>query len=161
VLALSKQRIMKRNQKEILREIKITYSSGKKFDDLPSITGSKDAVQVFRTLWPPTLELREECYVLYLNRSNRAFGWLLVSIGGISGTVVDPRLIFSTALKCNAVSFVMAHNHPSGNLQPSENDKVNTAKMVEAGKFLELSLLDHIILTKEGHFSFADEGLIS
>lgn len=102
----------------------------------------------------------EEFKVLLLTRSNQVIGIVPISQGGISGTVADPKLIFAAALKSSASSLILAHNHPSGNLKPSEADIRLTRKMKEAGQFLDLPVRDHIILTQEGHFSFADEGLL-
>ena len=96
----------------------------------------------------------------YLNRANAVLACFQVSTGGITGTVADPRLIFTAALKVNAVSLILAHNHPSGNLFPSTADQELTIKIKEAGKFLEIKLLDHIILSSDGYCSFADEGLL-
>ena len=97
---------------------------------------------------------------MLLNRANKVLGIYPVSKGGVSGTLVDPKLIFSVALKCNASSIILAHNHPSGNLFPSENDKELTQKLKSAGNFLDIKVLDHLIITPEGYFSFADEGLL-
>jgi DNA repair protein RadC len=83
-----------------------------------------------------------------------------VSSGGVTGTVADPKLIFVAALKANACAIVISHNHPSGNLKPSQQDEQLTQKINQAGKFLDIKLLDHIIVTSEGYYSFADEGLI-
>ncbi len=124
------------------------------------ITSALDAEKVFRNIWSPSIELREECYALFLNRANRVLGWYLISIGGSAGTVVDPKIIFSTALICKAQGIIMAHNHPSGNTQPSAADLDLTKKLVEAAKLLEIGFLDHLILTKKHFYSFADEGLI-
>lgn len=104
------------------------------------------------------MEFREECYMLLLNRANQVLGWFRVSEGGVAGTILDPRLIFGIALKCNAVGVILAHNHPSGNLKPSGADISQTKRLVEGGKLLEISVLDHLILTSEGYYSFADEG---
>jgi DNA repair protein RadC len=104
--------------------------------------------------------LREEFYILLLNRANRIYGYYLLSQGGTSGTVVDPKLIFSIALKCNAHGIILAHNHPSGNTKPSEADIQITKKVKEGGKLLEIDVLDHIILTSDSYLSFADEGLM-
>ncbi|MBY0479719.1 MAG: JAB domain-containing protein, partial [Chitinophagaceae bacterium] len=82
------------------------------------------------------------------------------STGGVTGTVADPRLIFTAALKLNASILILAHNHPSGNLNPSEADKSITTKIAAAAKFLDLQVNDHIIVTTESYFSFADEGLV-
>jgi DNA repair protein RadC len=106
------------------------------------------------------MELKEEFYILLLNRANRVKGWYKVSEGGTAGTVVDPKLIFSTALKCHASSIILSHNHPSGNVKPSEEDLKLTKKLTEGGKLLEIAVLDHLILTSEEYLSFADEGLL-
>lgn len=144
-----------------LAEIKISYTA--KYDKKAKrkLTCSKDAVDLFREIWlPETIELRESMYVLLVNRSNYVLGWFILSLGGVSGTVSDPKLIFSTALKCVASSLIIAHNHPSGNTKPSASDIQLTKNLVEGGRLLEISVLDHIILTAESFYSFADEGLI-
>jgi DNA repair protein RadC len=87
-------------------------------------------------------------------------GVYCVSKGGVAGTVVDPKLIFAAALKANSTSMILCHNHPSGNLQPSQSDVSLTKKLVQAGEFMELKVVDHIIMTTERYFSFADEGMI-
>ncbi len=144
-----------------LAEIKISYTTNVKDADRPKVTSSRDCVALFREIFPlEQIELREAFYILLLNRANKVLGFLRLSEGGISGTVADPRLIFSTALKANACSVILAHNHPSGNTQPSAADVQLTKNISEGGKILEITVLDHIILTKESHFSFADEGLL-
>jgi DNA repair protein RadC len=97
---------------------------------------------------------------MFTNRANKVLGIFELSTGGVSGTVADPKLIFAAALKVAASGLILSHNHPSGNLQPSQADIDLTRKIKEAGKLLEIQLLDHIILTTEGYYSFADEGLI-
>lgn len=143
-----------------LAEIKVAYSTKIKFRDMEKITSSRDSESMLRKIWSSHLELREEFYLLLLNRANKVIGWHCISQGGISSTVVDIRLIFSIALKCVASGIIVAHNHPSGNLQPSEADIALTKKINEAGKLLDITLLDHIILTNESCYSFADEGLL-
>jgi DNA repair protein RadC len=143
-----------------LAEIKVTYQPKTKYSEMASITCSSDAEQVFRKLWSDAIEFKEEFYILLLNKANRVKGWYKVSEGGVSGTVVDPKIIFSIALKCQACAIIMAHNHPSGNPKPSETDIALTKKIKEGGKLLEISVLDHLILTTESFYSFADEGVI-
>jgi DNA repair protein RadC len=143
-----------------LAEIKVTYSSKVKFSEMRPIVTSKDADEIFRSIWSDGMEFREEFYMLLLNRANRVKGWYRVSEGGTTGTVVDPKIVFSVALKCNACGIVIAHNHPSGNTQPSSQDIDLTKKLVTAGKVLEISVLDHLIITFEKFRSFADEGLM-
>jgi DNA repair protein RadC len=97
---------------------------------------------------------------MLLNRANKILRIFTVSTGGVAGTVADPKVIFATALKGNASSIILAHNHPSGNLKPSEADRQLTNRLTQAGKLLDISVLDHLIITAEEYFSFADEGLI-
>ena len=98
--------------------------------------------------------------VLYLNRAGRIKNFGIISQGGITGTIADPRIIFKKALEEEAVSIILCHNHPSGSLRPSRADEELTLKIREGGKYLDIKLLDHIIVGDEGYFSFADEGRI-
>ena len=106
------------------------------------------------------MDYREEFLVLCLNRANKVLGFSKIGQGGISGTVADPKVIFQVALKANASSIILAHNHPSGNCKPSTNDVELTKKIQSAGKFLDLTVLDHIILSSDSYLSFADTGFI-
>jgi DNA repair protein RadC len=143
-----------------LSEIHVTYKSKVKFSDMRTVATSKDAEEAFRSVWSNGMEFREEFYILLLNRANRIIGWYRVSEGGTTGTVVDPKIIFSIALKCHACGIMLAHNHPSGNTTPSIQDIDLTKKVVAGGKLLEISVLDHLIITSEKFLSFSDEGLI-
>ncbi|MGB8193428.1 MAG: DNA repair protein RadC [Chitinophagaceae bacterium] len=98
--------------------------------------------------------------VLFLNQGNRINHFEILSTGGITSTVADPRIVFKKALLENAVSIILCHNHPSGSLKPSRSDIELTRNIIEAGKYLDIQLLDHIIVSEEGYYSFADEGLI-
>lgn len=125
------------------------------------IKSSRDSEEVFRKLFDAdVIEYREEFILLLMNQANKTIGFIKISSGGVSGTVVDAKLIFAAALKSGASSFLMAHNHPSGNLRPSEQDINLTRKIKEGAKLLDLSCLDHLILTNESYFSFADEGML-
>ena len=142
-------------------EIQLSYKSKVKPSLRPMITSSKDAERVLRQTWDPDkLELVEQFKILLLNRANKVLGVLEVSQGGIAGTVADPKIIFVSALKSAACGIILAHNHPSGNLIASEADLQLTKKLKEGGKFLEISILDHIIITSEAYYSFADEGFL-
>jgi DNA repair protein RadC len=140
-------------------EIKLSYSTNVKASERVSVVSSREAYDVLKENWP-TIEFIETFKVILLNRSNRALGIFEVSTGGSTGTVADPKLIFAAAIKANACGIILAHNHPSGNLNPSQADIDLTKRMKEGGKLLEVAVLDHVILTKEAYFSFADEGLI-
>ena len=98
--------------------------------------------------------------VVFMNRANKVNHFEMISFGGITYTIVDPRVIFKKALEVNATSILLCHNHPSGNLKPSRADEEITQKLKNAGKLLDINVVDHIIVSEEGHFSFADEGLI-
>lgn len=142
-------------------EIELTYKSNVKPSLRPKINGSKDAYQVLFENWDKKkLELQEQFKVMFMNRANKVLGIYELSTGGMAGTVADPKLIFAAAIKSAACGFILSHNHPSGNLTPSQADIDLTRKLREGGKLLEVQLLDHIIITSEGYYSFADEGLI-
>ncbi len=98
--------------------------------------------------------------VLYLNRANKINHFEIVSEGGITGTVADPRIILRKALEADAVSIILCHNHPSGSLRPSRADEILTDKIKEAASYLDIKVLDHIIVSEDGYYSFADEGLL-
>lgn len=142
-------------------EIELVYKSKYKASTRPIVRESKDAYEVFKQDWDQNkIDFFEQFKVLLLNRANRVLAIYEVSSGGITGTVADPRLIFTAALKINAVALVLCHNHPSGNLKPSRSDEDLTQKIKQAGEFLEIKVMDHIIITSEGYLSFADEGLL-
>lgn len=143
-----------------LSEIEIKYNPEVKPSERMRITGSKDAEKAFRQIWEQPLQHRECFYVLFLNRGNRVLGFFLVSLGGVSGTVVDQKLIFQTALKVNACSVIACHNHPSGNLEPSQADINITRKIKESGELLDIPLLDHLIICQEDYRSLADDGYL-
>lgn len=142
-------------------EVKLSYSHVVKAKDRIKINGSFDAEKVFRENWNDDMDLQETFYLMLLDRSNKVLGIKEISKGGVAGTVVDPKIIFSTALKAMASSIIVAHNHPSGNLRPSETDKSLTKKIVEGGKLLTIDVLDSLILTSESYVSLADEGMMS
>jgi DNA repair protein RadC len=145
----------------IASEIKLVYKSKVDPTHRPKIGGSSDAVQVLRLHWDKSIiELCEQFKILLLNRANRVLGVVEISTGGIAGTVADPKLIFGAAVKAAACGIILAHNHPSGNCSASANDLDLTKKIKEGGKLLDISVLDHVILTREKYFSFADEGLM-
>jgi len=145
----------------IASEIELIYRSKVKASERPQVKESKDAYELLLKNWDEgKLDFVEQFKVLLLNRANKVLAIYQVSSGGITGTVADPRLIFTAALKANADSIVLAHNHPSGNLKPSRMDEEITSKIKQAGSFLDIKVMDHIIISSEGYFSFADEGLL-
>ena len=102
----------------------------------------------------------ESFYIILLNSSNRLIKTVCVSEGGISGTVVDPKKIFKIALNNYTAGLILSHNHPSGNLNPSESDKKLTKKIIEAGQLLDIHVIDHIIISSDGYYSFSDDGIM-
>ncbi len=145
----------------IISKVELVYRSKIKAAERPIIKSPADSYKILLGNWDLNkIEFVEQFKVLYLNRGNRVLGLIEISTGGISGTVADPRLIFITALKLNATAIILCHNHPSGSLNPSEADKLLTEKIRNAGKFLDIQVIDHIILTTENYYSFADEGVI-
>ncbi|MDF9799094.1 DNA repair protein RadC [Catalinimonas alkaloidigena] len=143
-------------------EITLHYQSKVKASLRPKVTSSEDAYRILHLHWDKNkLELLEEFKILLLNRANKVLGIVNISSGGIAGTVADPKLIFAAALKSSASSLILSHNHPSGNLTPSQADLQLTRKLKEAGSFLDLPVLDHIIITPDpSYYSFADEGVL-
>ncbi|AXT51349.1 DNA repair protein [Aquimarina sp. BL5] len=138
-------------------EINITFSRKRKVNG--KIGSAKDvATTVSKFYTKNTIEVREQFFVLYLDNSNKVLGYHTHSVGGIKGSVVDIRILFSVALKSLATSIIIAHNHPSGTLKPSTSDIRINSKIKQAGELLDIQLLDHIILTKESFYSFAEEG---
>lgn len=125
----------------------------------PIISGSNDA---YRILLPKLGDLPyEEFYTLLLSRSNKVLSCVCISRGGQSGTVVDPKIVFRKALDGQAASIILAHNHPSGQLRPSDADISITKKLRQAGKTLDIPVLDHLIIGDGGYYSFADEGKLT
>ncbi len=125
--------------------------------ELTKITSSKS---VFEIMQPIIGELpHEEFWILYLNNSNKVISKAQLSVGGITGTLVDVRLVFKMALEKGATALILCHNHPSGTLIPSDADKQITKKLKIAGDSLEIKVLDHLIVTETKYFSFVDEGI--
>ncbi len=143
-------------------EVKLIYKTRVKPSERVRINSSADAHSVFIKGWnPDTMEHIEEFKMLLLNRANMVLGTALISQGGTSGTVTDIKLIFQYALKTNAQGLIICHNHPSGNIQPSESDKKNTQKIKEAAGLLDMQLMDHLIIaSNDDYYSFADNGLL-
>lgn len=143
-----------------ISEITVQYQPKKA--DRPKITSSYDAMKIARNFFPPeTIELQERFVAMYLNRANKVIGVYLVSVGGITGTLADIRLILSVALKAAATNIILIHNHPSGNLIPSRADLDLTQKIKEAASYMDVIVTDHLILSPdEAYYSFADEGVL-
>jgi len=143
---------------EITFDLKVNRAGKVKF----KINKSCDAEKVFRLIFDKGLIMwKEEFIMLCLNRSNTVIGFYKVSSGGLSGTVVDPKIIFTIALNTpGTTGIILAHNHPSGNKKPNESDIRIASELKQGGDLLEISVMDHLIITDEGYTSFADEGII-
>lgn len=142
-------------------QINVSFDRQTKTTELYKITSSFSASDILRKIFnADTFYWQEEFMLLCLNNANKVIGYYKLSSGGITGTVVDVRMIYTIAVKCGAVGIVIAHNHPSGTNHPSESDKAITTKIKKAGETLDIKLIDHIILTDENFYSFTDNGLI-
>lgn len=144
-----------------LSEVEISYKTKVKAKNRVKITKSQDLYEVLKNIYNPnTVEHHEEAVIILLNRGMQVLGWAKISQGGITHAIVDPRIVFQHAILANASAVVLSHNHPSGLTQPSTQDRDLTKKLVQGGKLLEIELIDHIIYTENGYYSFADEAEI-
>ena len=142
-----------------IAEVKLTYHSKIKPSERPKVTGSEDAFRLFWEYWDDSITHLESMKVMLCNRASRVLGIADLSTGGTNGCLIDLKVVFQYAIKANASSIILAHNHPSGNLKPSEADLSITRKVRDAAKLFDISLLDHLILSsEEGYYSMADEG---
>ena len=138
-------------------EVELSYKP--KFKKLHQVTCSEDAYKyLLPTYKEGTICYKEYFKVLFLNQSNQVLGYTLISEGGITDTTVDVRVILQAALLTNSVVIILAHNHPSGNLKPSRQDMEITKQVREAAQLMRITVLDHLILTDAGYYSFDDEG---
>lgn len=138
-------------------EIEISYKPA--IANKPKIISALDAFnELIKFFNQDTISLKEKFVVMYLNRNNRVLGIFPLSEGGLTGTVVDIRLLLSVAIKTASTAIILCHNHPSGNYIPSFADKEITGKIIEACKLLDIKVLDHLIITSDGYYSFANEG---
>ncbi|WP_231489742.1 JAB domain-containing protein [Pedobacter sp. Leaf170] len=142
-------------------EIEISYRPAYKLSEKPKVISSDTAYGVFNQCWnADKMQLLEEFKVMLLNRQNRVLGVLSVAQGGFSEVMIDPKVVFSAALKACASGIILAHNHPSAELCPSEADIRLTKKMMDGGTLLGIKVHDHIILSAYGYYSFTDEGMM-
>ena len=142
-------------------EISLTYRPQIRPMDRPQVSTAKEAYQVLLSAWDKgKIEFIEEFKVILLNRNKRVLGIYTVTTGGLSECLVDTKLVFASALLGCATDIILAHNHPSGNKHPSVNDYRLTKQLREAGRVLGIEVVDHIIVTPDDYYSFADEGVI-
>lgn len=145
-----------------VNEISIKYQGNFKISQAPKITSSSSATELLFEAWNKDQIGLQECFkVLLLNNANKVKGIYGVSTGGITGTMVDLRIVFAVILKSLTTSVILAHNHPSGTLRPSEADKRLTEKIKKAAMLFDVKVLDHLIITPDGdYYSFADNGIL-
>jgi hypothetical protein len=139
-----------------IREIEVTFDKEAYF--FGQVTSSNDVYNFLKSQILKGIEIQEHFIALFLNQANKIIGYYHHSTGTINATMVDTEILAAVALKTLAKSVIISHNHPSGNLQPSEADRALTKRIKEALKLFDVSLLDHIIVTREGYFSFAERG---
>ena len=154
---------MEQNSNALLQvsEIQLVYRPKVKASERMRVIEAKSAYEVLLKSWDrDTIEIVEQFKIMLLNKSNKVLGISLISVGGISSATVDTKVLFGIALKSGASQIILAHNHPSGYIMPSDADKRLTRKIVEASRYLDIEVLDHIIVTPEKFYSFADMRLI-
>lgn len=140
-------------------EVQLVYKSKVKASDRIRITSSSDVYSILKQNWDLSqIELLEECKLLMMDNSLRVMSIASISKGGMTGTVVDPRIVFSIALKRRAHRIIVAHNHPTGNLKPSQADLNLTEQLWKIGELMNIRLDDHLIITSEDYYSMSDEG---
>ena len=142
-------------------EVELVYKTMVKPSERPQVSSSKEVYELLKRTWDETkIEWVEQFKILLLNQANRVLGISELATGGMTGTVADPRIIFITALKVAAPNLILAHNHPSGSIKPSRADIELTRKIKEGGKLLDITVLDHLIISNEAYYSMADEGMM-
>lgn len=147
--------------KFIVREAKVVYApSNVKQSQLPKISCADDAYQVVKKFFDDVMNYQEQFALILLNRNNRVLGVEVISKGGAAGTIADPKIIFHHALIALASSIIVVHNHPSGNLNPSESDRALTSKLSNVATLHDIRFLDHLIVSEDGYYSFADNETI-
>jgi DNA repair protein RadC len=143
-----------------ISEIEIKYTPIIKKQDRIKITCSQDAYRVFLNNWNgDTIELQEEFKIMLLNKANEVMGISVLSKGSMSSCIVDLKLLFAVVIKSASPVIILAHNHPSGNLKPSEADKRLYEKVKKGAEYFDIQVLDNLIITKEDFYSFTDRGL--
>ncbi|MEZ4938760.1 MAG: JAB domain-containing protein [Crocinitomicaceae bacterium] len=140
-------------------EVNLIFDPPKSIISNPTMTSSKDVEKIFRRHWPKgKMGLQEHFYMMMLNRNNAILGISQIGIGGTAYVPIDLKIVFATAVKACSNSLIFAHNHPSGNLKPSQSDLEITKKLAAGAKILDMQVLDHLILTPWNYYSMADDG---
>lgn len=145
-----------------ITEVELTYRSPTKASERVRVVSSKIAHRIFLETWDMNkIELQEQFRVMFIDGNNSCMGVATVATGGVTTCFVDLKLVFAMALKVNASGIILAHNHPSGSLRPSRADQTLTGQFIAAGKILDMAVIDHLIVTREGYKSLSDDGLMS
>jgi len=152
---------MEQNNLFNVAEVEISYRPNYRPSERPQISTSQQAYEILIAHWSLNrLDFLEEFKIILLNRRNKVLGLAEISTGGVSGTLADPKVIFAIALKSGASGVILCHNHPSQELEPSKEDQALTQKLKQGGNLLDISILDHLIISKDSFYSLADEGVI-
>ena len=155
------EQLMNLSALNMVSEVELIYKNKVKSSERPVVKSAKECYELLKLTWDENkIEFVEQFKVVLMNRAQRVLGIYELSVGGVAGTVADLKLVFTAALKANACNIILSHNHPSGNLKPSRSDEEQTKKIATAGMYLDIKVIDHIIATSEGYYSFADEGLL-
>jgi DNA repair protein RadC len=142
-------------------EIQLVYKPVIRPSQRLKISQASEVYKMLLNSWDmDSIDIVEQFKIVLLNRANKVLGVSLISSGGLSGTVVDLKVVFAIALKGGATSLVLSHNHPSGNLKPSGADIAITKRIKDAGRILDIEVVDHLIVTSEAYYSFAEEGIL-
>lgn len=139
-------------------QIKLVMSERVNVSDRPRITRSGDAYEILKPFYTDEMEIREVCYAIIMNRKNRVLGVQLISIGTATQALMNARAIAQACLLANGTAVVLSHNHPSGDKFPSQSDNGMTNRIKQCLKMLEIDLLDHLVMTSDGYYSYADNG---
>ncbi len=155
------EQLMNLSVLNMVAEVELVYKNKVKPSERPMVKSSKECYELLLQTWDENkIEFVEQFKVVLMNRAQRVLGIYELSTGGVAGTVADPKLVFTAALKANACNIILSHNYPSGNLKPSRADEELTRKIKQAGTYLDIKVLDHVIVTSEGYYSSADEGVL-
>lgn len=153
---------MEKLPRKFIPEIELIVAMHDAPDVYYILKSSKDAYEISQEVFNKGLMIfKEEAFIIALNRANKAVGWYRISSGGVSGTIIDPKIVFTCLLNCpGTTGFLLMHNHPSGKLTPSEADNRITKKLKDGGALLDIALMDHLIVSMDGYYSYADEGML-
>ncbi|MVT40262.1 DNA repair protein [Chitinophaga oryziterrae] len=152
---------MNLNDLNTICEIKLSYHNKVKPSMRPLLTNSQNAYELLLKIWDmDTIELSEKIVVILMNQGSRVLGVIHLTSGSATSCTMDFRTLFAAALKANATRIILAHNHPSGNTIPSASDIAMTKKMIDAGKLLDITVVDHLIITTERYCSLVEEGYV-